>query len=209
MRPSTVRRLTGLAVALAAAGAVCVTGQATAQARIPCRPSAGTTTIAASRKARLFSDERTDNDYACLYSSGRARYLSPAEHFEYPSVRFAAPYIAFVQSTESVESSIGVMNLVTGRERTYELVAPTSLVCAEVGSLVLRSNGTAAWIATNGLAEECGPVAFTASVEVRLADRHGLRVLESATGIVPTSLRLSGSLLHWVNSGQARSTTLD
>jgi FtsP/CotA-like multicopper oxidase with cupredoxin domain len=72
---------------------------------------------------------------------------------------------------------------------------------------VLKSDGAVAWIATNFLGTFCisppGP-----AIEVRRHDRRGLRVVASGTGIVPTSLHLSGSVLHWIDGGMARSATL-
>jgi hypothetical protein len=205
-----VRRL-GLRIAsLAVAWAVSVVAQASAQTPVPCRPGPGTITIAHSRQARLFEDQRMDGYYACLYSDGHARYLSDNEHWQYGLVRFAGPYVAFVQSAESVESDIGVVNLRTGHAHYYEELAPPieAMICPEVDSLVLKSDGAVAWIATNFLSEICGPEHPSATIEVRVHDRYGLHVLDSGPGIVPTSLRLSGSRLEWVDAGQVRSVTL-
>jgi hypothetical protein len=209
-RAIEVRRLRPVIASLALAWAVTVAGQASAQAPVPCRPGHGTTTIAHSRNARLFEDERTDGYYACLYSDGHARYLSDNEHYEYGLVRFAGPYVAFVQSVESVATDVGVVNLRTGHAHYYQELAPAveDSVCAEVDSLVLKSDGAVAWIATNFLGEICGPVHPGATIEVRVHDRYGLHVLDSGIGIVPASLRLSGSLLAWVDAGQARTATL-
>ena len=194
---------------VAAAWAISVAGQASAQASIPCRPAPGTTTVAHSTKARIFEDERHGNDYACLYSDGHAHYLSGSEHYEYRLVRFAGSYVAYVQNIEGVDDHVGVMNLRTGRLGNYEEVRPIdNAVCPQVVSLVLKSDGAAAWIATNFLAEGFCENPPGPAIEVRLHDRHGLRVVDSGTGIVPTSLRLSGSMLQWVDAGHVRSVTL-
>ncbi len=206
----TRQQRTGLIASSALALLVTLAAQASAQTPVPCRPGSGTITIAHSRYARLFEDEHTDAYYACLYSDGHARDLSDNEHYQYALVRFAGPYVAFVQSIESVESDVGVVNLRTGRAHYYqELVAPIEAsVCPEVGSLVLSPGGAVAWIATNFLGGVCGPEHPRPTIEVRLADRYGQRVLDGGQGIVPTSLRLSGSTLEWIDAGRARSVAL-
>ncbi len=206
----TRRHRTRLAASTVLAMAVTLAAQASAETPVPCRPGPGTTTIAHSRYARLFEDAHTDAYYACLYSDGHARELSDNEHYEYALVRFAGPYVAFVQSIESAESDVGVENLRTGHARYYEqLAAPIEAsVCPEVGSLVLSTDGAVAWIATNFLGEVCGPEHPRPTIEVRLADRYGLHVLDSGQGIVSTSLRLSGSTIEWVDAGRSRSVTL-
>ena len=194
---------------VAVAWAISVAGQASAQARIPCRSAPGTTTIAHSTTTRIFEDERDGNDYACLYSDGHAHYLSSSEHYEYRLVRFAGSYVAFVQNIEAVDDHVGVMNLRTGRVGNDQEVRPIdNAVCPQVDSLVLKSDGAVAWIATNFLAEGFCENPPGPAIEVRRHDRRGLRVVDHGTGIVPTSLHLSGSLLRWVDAGHVRSATL-
>lgn len=194
---------------VAIACAISVAGQASAQARIPCRPASGTTTIAHSTRARIFEDERDGNDYACLYSDGHAHYLSSSEHYEYRLVRFAGSYVAYVQNIEAVDDHVGVMNLRTGRLGNYQEVRPIgNAVCPQVDSLVLKSDGAVAWIATNFLAQGFCENPPGPAIEVRRHDRRGLHVVDHGTGIVPTSLHLSGSMLRWVDAGHVRSATL-
>jgi hypothetical protein len=197
-----------LAVAVVAACALTVCQQALAREEIPCRPGPGTTTIAHSRNARIFEDHHNENDYACLYSNGHPRLLSPSEHYGYPIVRFAGPYVAYVPTTRSArEGNIWVMNLRTGHKHSYvEVQAIENGICGEAVSLVLKSDGAIAWIARNYL-EGC-PSSPPATVEVRVHDRHGLRILESAPGIVPSSLRLSGSTVSWMNGASTHTATL-
>jgi hypothetical protein len=196
-------------VAAAMACAMTASAPAAAHEEIPCRPGPGTTTIAHSKHARIFEDGRNQNDYACLYSNGHPRLLSPSEHYGYPIVRFAGPYVAFVPTTRSArEGSVWVMDLRSGHKHSYVEVQPAeeNAICGEAVSLVLKSDGAIAWTARNYL-EGC-PHAPPATVEVRVHDRHGLRILESAPGIVPTSLHISGSTVSWVNSGTTRTATL-
>jgi hypothetical protein len=195
-------------------GAACVLAwalslgvQAAAQASVPCRPGPGTITIAHSSKASVFEDEHDGNDYACLYSDGHPRLLSTSEHFAYEHVRFAGSYVAYVQNIEGSDDAVGVTNLRTGHTARFtEVERPIGRFIGGVAdALVLKSDGAVAWIATNAVAEEMSPPG--PDVEVRVHDRRGLRTVESGA-IAPTSLRLSGSTLRWLNAGQSRSTTL-
>jgi hypothetical protein len=197
-----------LALAALAAGSISLAEQASARASIPCRPGPGTATIAHSSRARIFSDERNGNDYACLYSNGHPRYLSSTEHYEYLHVRFAGPYVAFEPTIEAVPSNVGVMNMRTGRVHTYEAARPfENGTCSEVNSLVLKGDGAVAWIATD-FPEQLCPHPPATTLEVRSHDRHGLHVLDSGTGIAPTSLRLHRARLSWVDGGSTRTATL-
>ena len=185
-----------------------LTGGGAAQAKIPCRPGPGTTTIAHTSKARLFSYEANGNDYACLYSNGHPRYVSTTEHFEYPLVRFAAPYIAYVPNVEAVPDDVHVMDMRTGHTHTYAAVKPIgTFICEQVESLAVKRDGAVAWIATNFLSSLCEPMAG-ATIEVRAHDKLGLRVLDSGLAIKPKSLSLSGSTLRWVDGGATRTATL-
>lgn len=203
---------------------------ASAAAHVPCRQARGTKTIAHSRRARIFSDERTGDDYACLYSNGHARFLSTTEHWEYELVRFSGRYVAFVAFAETANAYVGVMNLNTGRVRLfreYEEVAPIkaprnecpsavpncSVVCPQVDSLVLESNGAVAWIAVNFPApspttdSSCG-TQIAPVTEVRRYDQGGLGVIATGAGIVPSSLRLAGSTLSFTDDGHTVTSTL-
>jgi hypothetical protein len=202
------QRAVRLGVVVCATSSLLLVGEASAKARIPCRPGPGTTTIAHSAKARIFSDNRNGNDYACLYRNGHPRYLSSTEHYEYTLVRFAGPYVAYVPKVEATTRDVGVLNMNTGRRHSYQIVRPiANEICPEAGSLVLKADGAVAWIATNFVGAGCtrppGP-----AIEVRAHDRRGLRVLDSGTGVVPTSLHLSGSALRWVDGGHTRTATL-
>lgn len=203
---------------------------ASAATHVPCRPARGTKTIARSGQARIFSDARTGDDYACLYSNGHARFLSSTEHWEYRLVRFSGRYLAFVAFAESVNAYVGVTNLSTGRVRRfreYEEVAPIkpppgecpsgvpncSVVCPLIDSLVLKSDGAVAWTAVNFPAPSptrgasCG-TQIAPVTEVRRHDQRGLDVIATGAGIVPGSLRLTGSTLSFTDDGRLATATL-
>jgi len=177
-------------------------------ARIPCRPTPGSATIAQNHAARLFT-AADGNDYACLYSVGRAFYLSGAEHYEYRLVHFSGPYLAYVQNIEASDDNVGEMDLRSGRLHTFEIATPIhNSVCYEVGSLALKADGAIAWIGTNFLGYACisppGP-----EIEVRRHDRRGLRILDRGSGIVPSSLHLLKGVLSWTDGAVGRRATLD
>lgn len=183
--------------------------QSSAQARVPCRPGSGTITIAHSSRARIFEYEHNGNDYACLYSNGHARYLSSSEHYEYRLVRFAGPYVGFVENIAAIDDHIGVVNLSTGSRHSYQEVRPIEhSTCPQVDSLVLKSDGAVAWIGTNFFAEGFCVNPPGPAIEVRRHDRRGLSTLESGVGIAPTSLHLSGLRLRWTNTGHVHFSTL-
>ena len=162
-------------------------------ARIPCRPTADSVTIAQSPAARLFTGA-DGNDYACLYSVGRA---------------FSGPYVAYVQNIEASDDNIGEMDLRSGRLRTFKIATPIhNSVCYGVGSLALKADGAIAWIGTNFLGFACisppGP-----EIEVRRHDRRGLSILDRGRRIVPGSLHLLKGVLSWTDAGVKRKSTLN
>jgi hypothetical protein len=176
-------------------------------ARIGCRPSADSSTIAQNSSARVFT-AADGNDYACLYSVGRAFYLSGSEHYDYRLVHFSGPYVAYVQNVAANDEDIGEMDLRTGHLHTFVIATPIqNSVCYGVGSLALKADGAIAWIGTNFVGFGCsnppGP-----EIEVRRHDRRGLRILDSSTKIVPGSLHLLKGVLSWTDGAAKRKSTL-
>lgn len=177
-------------------------------ARIRCRPTSDSVTIAQGSAARLFTGA-DGNDYACLYSVGRAFYLSGAEHYDYQLVHFSGPYVAYVQNIEASDDNVGEMDLRNGRLRTFEIATPiNNSVCYGVGSLALKADGAIAWIGTNFLGFACisppGP-----EIEVRRHDCRGLSILDRGGRIVPGSLQLFKGVLSWTDGGVRRKSTMD
>lgn len=225
-----------IAALMLAAMALCAALAATASARtakpkVPCKGGAATHTIAHSAKARLFTDQKTGYYYACLYKNGHPRKISTIEHWEYELVRFRDNYIAFVAIAEASNNDIGVMNMATGHIREFgdgEEVAPIkpppsqcpsgvpncNVVCPQVDSLVVKANGSVAWIAVNFPAPSPATGVFCGNeiapvTEVRRYDSRGLKVIAQGAGIEPASLRLSGgSTLSWVDEGHNMTASL-
>lgn len=65
-------------------------------------------------------------------------------------------------------------------------------------AIVVKSDGSAAWIVAPG----------TSEYQVHAVDKSGSRVLASGTNIDPHSLALAGSTLYWRQGGKAESATL-
>jgi uncharacterized protein YycO len=193
--------------ALVVAAAALLLAAAPASARVPCRGH-GSQTIAATRTARLFT-AADGNDYACLYSAGRAYYLSTDEHYQYEHIHFAGRYVAFVQNVEATDDHVGVMDMRSGRTHNYEIATPIdNQVCFDVGSLVLKADGAVAWIGTNFDSDFCeNPPA--PEIEVRSHDRRGLIVWDRGTSVAAGSLRLRGSQMSWRDGAATLSATLD
>jgi hypothetical protein len=214
----------------AAGGTSSGAGVAAALPSVSCRPVRGTETLAKSAHARIFSDARTGDDYGCMYSSGRARFLSTTEHWEYHLVRFSGHYVAFVAFAEDSNAYVGVMNLSTGRVRRFReydevasikppkgecpsAIPDCSVVCPQVDSLVLKSDGAVAWIGVNFPAPSPTRGASCSTniapvTEVRRYDRRGLKLVATGAAIVPSSLRLDGTKLSFIENGHEATSTL-
>ncbi len=73
-------------------------------------------------------------------------------------------------------------------------------------AIVTTSSGSLAWIVE--VEEENENTGAPAVYEVRAADKSGVRVLASGSGIAPTSLALAGSTVYWTQGGKPASTIL-
>ncbi len=113
-------------------------------------------------------------------------------------------------SSSDSSSSLGVMDLKTGKERGLAVaVGPGSYDTGRVTSLVLKANGSIAWISqTSGVANPSTPQLIPTLTEVYADDSSGRRMIASSTAISPTSLALAGSAIYWLQGGVAESATL-
>jgi hypothetical protein len=73
-----------------------------------------------------------------------------------------------------------------------------------VTSLVLRSDGSVAWIATSK-----SVFASSGEIEVHSLAQGDFDLLDSGSGIAPKSLRLKGATLSWRDGGSVRTATLN
>jgi hypothetical protein len=74
-----------------------------------------------------------------------------------------------------------------------------------VVALVVKADGAVAWIAENAATPPGAPHEY----ELHALDKSGSRVLVTGTEIVPKSLALTGSTLHWTVGGKLFSAPLD
>jgi hypothetical protein len=105
--------------------------------------------------------------------------------------RLAGAYVAYASEAATQEGDHGLLlsrNVMTGRVRFIEAITDPTV---RVTALVLRPNGSMAWI-------EQGP-----SYAVHAHDSRGSRVLDRGGSIVPASLNVHGSTVTWTH-GQFR-----
>jgi hypothetical protein len=100
---------------------------------------------------------------------------------------------------------------------------PRSIGTGSVVKLVLKSNGSVAWIANDGQRTGSEPPPEVPYLNVYALDKTGIRLLAAGNGIDPASLALSdggvnasltgrpvaGSTLYWTQGGKAFSSSLN
>jgi hypothetical protein len=127
-------------------------------------------------------------------------------------VRLAGSDVTFME-LDSGTFYIVVVNLRTGkvlhkaltgpyRKGNYE---PNSGGNSPAQALVIKSDGSVAWIASN--VEKYVNHAYY--YELHVIDKLGSRTITAGTEINPTSLALAGSTLYWTQGGKAMSAPLE
>jgi hypothetical protein len=176
--------------------------------------------VVADAQAIVFErrDDAVLQVYGCAYGRGRQYDLGEAGEGDISPERgwglvyetLAGTVVAYEQWEES-ESPIFhrrvvviVRNLRTGQTLktlpTGKSSDPHSVGSGYVRSLVVKTNGSVAWIVQ-------GPMRGT--YEVHAVDKDGSRVLASGPGIAEESLALVGSALYWTQDGKPFSATLN
>src|SRR5437899_2515058 len=179
----------------------------------PCSLS-GSKTLLATRDARVFyrTKSGTATEYACMFLRNKRFPLAtgdsePGGSGQTASLEtLAGSYVAFVLGRFDdsqrynpdfkgfPESVVGI-NLSTGAQLSFPAVAANPSA-SSVSDLVLRKNGSFAWIGSGGGATEV----------------HGFKagdaadtVLDSGTDIQAGSLALGGGTLYWTKAGRPSS----
>jgi hypothetical protein len=181
----------------------------------PATPNAcerqGTHTIAADRKARVFS--RRGIVYGCALRTGKQYRLGQLASCigsdRAGPLALAGELVGYGSERCGIDTGISqviVRNLADGKQQRAEAaltgaLGPESYV--SVGSLVLNADGAVAWIATGG-----SILARSRTHEVHRADATGRAVLDLGTPIDPSSLRLHGLRLTWKRGHATRSAEL-
>jgi hypothetical protein len=173
------------------------------------------------RLGRAFATRGNDLD-ACLYGHRGSRELVfGSDWFHRPAVDVSRTLVGFAfvagDGAEAATTTIGIEDLAKpfGKDRLLDL----PIFQVKVGSLRLKSNGSIAWIQCPVLANSSvdgnqRPNCVSAgrsrnSVYKRdTLTKQGFDRLDSGRQIDPSSLRLRGSTLSWVNHGKPRSATL-
>lgn len=73
-------------------------------------------------------------------------------------------------------------------------------------AIVVKSDGSVAWIAEDNQEEEATGGHF---YQVHELDGSGERLLDSGAGIAPESLALAGSTVYWTDDGKPESAVLN
>jgi hypothetical protein len=182
------------------------------------------TTISSSVDGRVFEQYRLafgqfwPYDYACLYDGTGAPAVLLGRNYDDEQVSNAqvrGAYVAYASVGCGVSNcSAAIVEKYLpfggGTVKAAPSVFGSRTTAEGVGSLVLKANGSVAWItirsATLG---GIGPV-VPAHSEVYAFDQQGWRMLDSGQGIVPDSLRLDepSSTVSWVNGGATKTETL-
>lgn len=241
----TAIALTGvLAVLLMTATASAARGRPVAPAK--CRPNSSHV-LFTDPQAEVYAVPNGEvlNIRACANGQRRSFFIascnrreSAATCAEVPRVTLAGAAVAYEEffttadrytlEGAAVRTSLRVIvrDLRTGRvlhdvpTGTPPKPEPGSVGVGEIVALVLKSDGSVAWIAED---TERSATAKAPYFDVYAADGSGTRLLASGTDVDPSSLALSvdathldyyphtiaGSTLYWTQGGQSFSTTLN
>jgi hypothetical protein len=212
--------LVGCGFSLAAGSTISVLGAAAIASHRPrCLPR-GAQTIALDRSVRVYSlpayveglPTTGTGSYACLLHSGATLALEPTRRRKgllrnLQHITLAGTIVAFVDFQHGIDAGcdvIEVMDIATSREVLFVPEVGCSVDAGFVKSegatdLVVNEHGTVAWIVTRS-----GFNHRSESIEVHSATTSGSALLDSGTGIVPGSLRLSsGGEVTWLHAGRA------
>jgi len=184
----------------------------------------GSVTFARSSTTRIFASSGSEV-FGCLYRRG---VPVPLDIFDDVSpglnhISLAGPYVGYETTSSSSSGSssgIRVFNLRTGRrERALTRTLSGGFVGGPspgessdfLRDLTVTPRGRVAWIDEVVPYVRCPtPLPSTCAerqrTEVRLLGPDGYRVLDSGTGIAPTSLHRRGTRIYWRRDGQRRST---
>jgi hypothetical protein len=220
-----IRRLTVFSIVMALVLLAASPGYAASRRRKPakCAP-VHSGLVAADAQAQVYvrpEGSEPKEFIACAYGSGRTYDLgtgppnvssqggSRNTHFTLGGAMLAYESSWFTSypapGAIECEQDVVVRNLRTGRilhNVPTGTSSPPSLCFGPVITLIVRSDGAAAWIAENSVKEP-------AQSEVHTVDREGSRLLASGPEIEPYSLALAGSTLYWTQGGKPVSAVLN
>lgn len=202
-----VRRLTPAILVVFVAA--CAGAAADGSGRRPACGPANAHTLAASRAARVYV--AGSSVYGCAgpkrYLLGRATICNISARVD--GVAVAGRIAAYGLEQCGVDTGrvqIELRNLSSGRALATQpavtgAVGPESF--ESVGSIVVRADGSAAWIASAR-----SIIHHNSLTEVHRLVHGGQSVLDSSAGIVASSLRLHGTRLTWRDGSKLRAAQL-
>jgi hypothetical protein len=209
---ATLRTLT-VAATLALGLALVPAGASAAKAKRTCYP-AHSTTLAATKSVRVYQtrgftrETKTHATYGCLLSAKRPHRFVVLDFPEgYEHITIAGRFVAYAAYSDCAAdycnpNAVMVQDLKTGRQTFAE---GTVVAVAHVSDLVLRSDGTVAWIQTSY--DDNGSVKPGFDVVAGGAGRTPA-VLGSGADVAPGSLALAGRTVYWTQAAQPRSAAL-
>ena len=210
LRSRGIRPLIAAGSALAVLAATGGTAQA---ATTPTCSKKSGTTVRATKQARVF--KKSGRVYACLYRVARDR---PGRRFllgdaSVRNVRLAGRFVGYSRVVDE-GARVTVKELRRGRIVHNARPLTLSPGFPVVTDLVLKRNGSVAWIAGATpldlpMAPPGTPVDRRPNFEVQKADRGGRALLDQGREIAPASLTLSRSTFSWTKGGRNYSAQLD
>ena len=153
------------------------------------------------------ADEFFPFAYACLNSGKRVELGRNWDDEEVEVPRLTAPYVAWAAvecGNSSCISTVETRDLRTGKLVHEEPATTAGLPgnTTRVPDLVLKSNGSIAWIVDIGSS-------VGSDRQVVAVDSAGRRVLDTGGNIDPESLTISNATLSWTKGGTPHSATLN
>jgi hypothetical protein len=174
------------------------------------------TTINAGPGGRVFfrSTEEIDRIFLCSYRTGRRTSLGTDDCFnsiEVELTRFSRRFLAVDLLSCGPGGSVSTLDVRRTRDgrrirRVRAVPAPPFMPGAlmRVTDLVLRGDGSLAWIVETRETESASP-RYQVRTSVRGTEST---LLAEGTDIPPGSLALAGSTLYWTQAGAPRSAPL-
>lgn len=186
------------------------------------------TTVLRSGEVRVFTrllrspvlEGRENRLFGCHYRTKRAYSLREKDDYcgvtsiERRSLRLAGRFVAYVQRACSVENYfpvVTVRNLATGRIVVRQFGGENAGGIPSVASIVVKRNGTVAWIAAGAVpVREPGRRARATNL-VYVADARGRRLVAEGAGVELGSLALSAdsAAITFTQDGERRTLPIE
>lgn len=172
---------------------------ARAQEPPPCQAPTGATAYRYTSDLLIF--DYGGIPYGCVRTVGKVVRLGPRGYELLQDAASAGNFIGYAVGRDDFEVSFYIQSLNTRTGRSVHTIKFEPNPGA-VGPVVVKANGSIAWVQTDYVASAKSDYADT----VRLADTRGVRVPRHGRNVRGSTLRLRGSALSW-RKGNRRFTT--